>query len=519
MKHFVSLLFLTLSIITATAQNIKIAKGNVDTVYTSKHIVIGITNCNYKIFVNGEESHVYKTGAFGKEITLNAGDNNIIIKAIEGDKEIESTTLKIFYNTNKKDIKTTAAKEDNFTAINGVATTLENAYLNYGAGTDRLGGAKINFIDKGIELNVVAQNSNLYMVRLSANRYAYIPKSVVNFKENILTTASVTTSTKKRKKKIEPISEPMPIKEESNWEYIAKNSILSTSSSVSAQKGVDRVLIGLPAKRPYIIKEYSNPNKIVVDLYGVQCNSNWITHYKGLKVVDNLDVESIDSDITRFTIYLKSGSLWGFNAEYRGTNLVIDVKHAPALTLKGMVIGVDAGHGGENSSGAVSITGHKEKVQNLSMAYILKELLEKEGAKVVLTRSDDSDLSMTKRKEILKENNVNLLISIHCNAGGNPLTTGGTSTYYRYNIYKDLADSILSKLLEIEGVKNFGMVGNFNFSLNAPTAYPSVLVETLFMSNLWDEEHIIEPAFQREMMIKVVEGLKEYLKKAAEYNR
>ncbi|HBZ35208.1 MAG TPA: hypothetical protein DEO33_02105, partial [Rikenellaceae bacterium] len=52
----------------------------------------------------------------------------------------------------------------------------------------------------------------------------------------------------------------------------------------------------------------------------------------------------------------------------------------------------------------------------------------------------------------------------------------------------------------------------FNFSLNGPTDYPSVLVETLFLSSLPDEEKISDPQFRRKMMIEVAEGVEDYLK-------
>ncbi len=50
-----------------------------------------------------------------------------------------------------------------------------------------------------------------------------------------------------------------------------------------------------------------------------------------------------------------------------------------------------------------------------------------------------------------------------------------------------------------------------NFSLNAPTEYPSVLVETLFMSSLPEEEMLADPGFRKEMMLKVVNGLEDYI--------
>ena len=146
------------------------------------------------------------------------------------------------------------------------------------------------------------------------------------------------------------------------------------------------------------------------------------------------------------------------------------------------------------------------------MAYMLKRELEKKGASVVLSRGDDSDLTMYERVDIFDAAGVDLMVSVHCNAGGNPLRPGGTSTYYKHIEYRDLAKSVLERLLELD-VKNFGLIGNFNFSLNAPTFYPNLLVETLFMSSLQDEEMLADPVFQNMMMKRVVSGLEDYMKK------
>jgi len=88
---------------------------------------------------------------------------------------------------------------------------------------------------------------------------------------------------------------------------------------------------------------------------------------------------------------------------------------------------------------------------------------------------------------------------------------GGTSTYYKHIGYRPLSATILKRLLELP-VQDFGNIGHFNFSLNAVTDCPNVLVETLFMSTLADEELIADPAFQRKMMEKVVMGVDDYLR-------
>lgn len=482
-KNILTLITLTSLITTSyarTPDTLKIIRGQADTVYTSPHILVGVVAPGSVVTLNGEQVHVYKTGSFGKEIPLIPGDNTILLSAGENRQE---TKLNLFYDTVKAHKPLPEITPiPSLTPVDRYLVTTEGAYLNYGNGTDRLGGAKINFLDSGIRLHAIAETETLYKVQLSGNRYSFIPKSFTKaaadapVKGNILPT-------------------------------------LSGSWSVSNVGKYDRVRIALDEKRPYIVHHEINPGKIILDVFGVECNSNWITQYQNLEAVESVDVQGVDSDIMRIIIHLSHNTYWGYSVKYSGNSLVIDIKHAPEeFSLKGLVIGVDAGHGGPSGNGAVSAAGHKEKDQNLAMAFTLKTLLEKKGATVVMSRDEDYEKNNSLRAKEFKEKEIDLLISVHCNAGGNPFRTGGSSTYYHHIEHRELARHILGRVLELEGVQNFGLVGNFNFTLNSPTEFPSVLVETLFMSNLWDEEHIIQPEFQQKMMEKVVQGVEDYLK-------
>lgn len=469
-----------------SADKLVVKRGEVDTVYKAKHLVAGLADPAGKVQVNGENVKVYKTGTWAVELQLKEGNNTIEVASGNGNK-----TFDVFYSTTPKERKRDLAKEAaeaekaKFYPTSLKVKTKQYSYLNYGAGTDRLGGAKINYLPEGITMFADAENANLYRVRLSQNRYAYIPKSQVD----------------------------VVGKANEGYDFMQENVVLSGSSTAYNMGSFDRVSIGVGGKKPYIVKEYTDPHKIVVDLYGVQCNSNWLTHKSGLKSVDNIDIESIDSDVTRVTVYLKTKSSWGFSMNYQGNSLNLDIKHVPAsLQMKNLTIGIDAGHGGPQSNGAVGLSGLKEKDMNLDMAYQLKGILEKQGAKVVLSREVDEGMTIRERQDKFIENKCDIVISIHCNAGGGPLSTLGTSTYYRYNVYKPLAEDILGYLLEMEGVKNFGMVGNFNFSLSAITDFPCVLVETLFISSLWEEEQLADPAFRKAMMENVAKGLNDYIK-------
>lgn len=354
--------------------------------------------------------------------------------------------------------------------------TLKGAYLNSGNGTDRLGGNKIGFLESGIVMEVIEEKDHLYKVRLSENRYAFIPK------EYAADTSAADYS---------------PV-------------ITSGSISVVNAGATDRISIALEKKRCYTIREEVEPEKMIIELYGVHNNSNWITQYLDLESIENIDIAQVDSDILRLTVDLKKRSCWGYSVKYEGGRFVIDIKHTPELRLKGMVIGVDAGHGGPDAPGTRGIgTRVDEKDLNLDMALRLKRILESKGARVVLSRDKDTSLTMAERKALFLKNNIDMLISIHCNAGG---TASGTSTYYKYIQNRMFAKSLLESILKIEGVKPFGLVGNFNFSLNAPTEYPNALVETLFLSDPQDEARLNDPAFRERIMKQVAKGVENYLK-------
>jgi N-acetylmuramoyl-L-alanine amidase len=252
-----------------------------------------------------------------------------------------------------------------------------------------------------------------------------------------------------------------------------------------------------------------------VEVFGAMNNSNWVTQSGELGMVDWVDLQQNESDVLSLVIKLKEKYAWGYRIGYEGNALVIEVRHCPKdLSLKGLKIGLDAGHGG-SALGAVSPTGLMEKDVNLNIVRELQRLLEKKGAKVVLSRTDDRDMTMSERKKIFREADIDLMVSVHNNAGGSPLSAMGTSTYYKHISNRDLAATLLRHMLELD-VPSFGLVGNFNFSLNAPTEYPNALVECLFMSSLPDEELLADPATPRRIAEKITAGLEDYLQQVAE---
>ncbi|MFZ4620945.1 MAG: N-acetylmuramoyl-L-alanine amidase, partial [Bacteroidota bacterium] len=58
----------------------------------------------------------------------------------------------------------------------------------------------------------------------------------------------------------------------------------------------------------------------------------------------------------------------------------------------------------------------------------------------------------------------------------------------------------------------WGVTGNFNFSLSGPTQFPNVLVEVAFLSNPEDEMKLMDPEFHKKAAGKIIDGLEEFVR-------
>lgn len=146
----------------------------------------------------------------------------------------------------------------------------------------------------------------------------------------------------------------------------------------------------------------------------------------------------------------------------------------------------------------------------LPISIKLQKLLENEGAKVIMTRTTETFFDNKERILFYRDSTPDLLISIHLNASTDPFRSSGTSTFYRYEGFKPLSKAIYKRMLEL-GLKDYGNNGSFNFMLNSPTEYPNALVETLFLSNLEEEEKVLDESFQQKIAEKILLGMKDFL--------
>lgn len=227
---------------------------------------------------------------------------------------------------------------------------------------------------------------------------------------------------------------------------------------------------------------------------------------------------TVDDGAKTATLTLKlrgQGDFYGYDAYYDSNNyLVIKVKEKKT-SLAGMTIMLDPGHGGTDS-GAVS-GGVYEKNINLSVAKKVRDLLNVKGATVIMTRDSDpsGELLLETRKNLARQKNPDLFISLHCDAYDSASPKGVTLFYYKcYSqpLAASLSASILASYKSKLGYTTDNRGVNFYpFSVTRIENCPSVLIEYGFMTNPTERDILTSSAGQDAMAQGTVDGIIAFL--------
>ncbi|WP_093135348.1 N-acetylmuramoyl-L-alanine amidase [Salinibacillus kushneri] len=179
-----------------------------------------------------------------------------------------------------------------------------------------------------------------------------------------------------------------------------------------------------------------------------------------------------------------------------------------ANTLEGKVIVIDAGHGGADT-GTISASGNYEKYITTITAQSLEKKLKTLGARPVMTRTDDTFLTLENRVAHAQAYQADAFISIHYNSAPQFPNVNGIGTYYYHDRQKSLASSIHQKVLEATGAKDRKVTFG-NFLVIRENQQPATLIELGFLSNAQEEAKINTMTFQEKATNGIIRGLIDY---------
>ena len=229
---------------------------------------------------------------------------------------------------------------------------------------------------------------------------------------------------------------------------------------------------------------------------------------------------------------------------------VILEKKGDKFAIKRIVL--DAGHGGKDP-GAVGKAGLYEKEVTLDIAKKLeKEIKEKLGREVIMTRFSDKYVSLPERCYIANKKQGDIFISIHMNANVKK-DASGTEVYIygregsdveskklalRENLdmpslYDKAIDQILGDIgkksnenisillagfVEDELIAEIETVGRNNkkimrapFYVLANTDMPCILIEAAFITNIEEEKKLKTEVFRNKIVEGIVIGIEKFL--------
>ena len=240
-----------------------------------------------------------------------------------------------------------------------------------------------------------------------------------------------------------------------------------------------------------------------------------------------------------------------------GTPRVIPAETIPEVTvpkkftIKTVVL--DTGHGGKDVGALGRAQGAREKDLALILSKKIKQILESNGIRVILTRSDDTFIPLPKRADIANASSADLFVSVHINASRSRLMRG-FEFYYLSSATDDnaraleafedsslklsesadaehsktldktlwdmtltenrmesgeLASYICASVDESLVIKNRG-VRTARFYVLKHTNIPSVLVEAGYISNRLEEMKLKDPQVLGRLAEAVARGILRY---------
>lgn len=277
----------------------------------------------------------------------------------------------------------------------------------------------------------------------------------------------------------------------------------------------EKVIITSDGPVKYSISTLKDPSRLVVDIQNSDLNELKDVVTDG-NILTKIRVAqySLTPMTVRLVLDLNKNAGYRPSLDMDGKRLTIELTE-PSTSINGKVIVVDAGHGGWDN-GATGVTGLKEKEVNLDVALRVKEKLEALGATVIMTRSDDTFISLSERSRIANDAKADLFVSIHSNANVNP-AVNGTATYYNTPAdnpglsaqREKLARLVQKSMVSYLGIRDIGIIKE-NFHVIRATTMPSILTESAFLSNAGDEALLKESSFREKIAQGIVDGLTEY---------
>ena len=288
--------------------------------------------------------------------------------------------------------------------------------------------------------------------------------------------------------------------------------VVGAMALVPSPEWVD-VVVPMSSPPPFLIEQ--DLNHLTLTLYGTQATPDIIKFLQNDSLVRFINWVPEASDRVRLTLDL-SRPPYGYLAMWDSTRgFVLRLRREPQVSvvhpLAGLTIAVDPGH---PPGGAIGPTGLTEAQAVLPIAEKLRDILEKRGAHVVMTRTTMQAVDLHLRSVIARRANANVLVSIHLNAFGDgvdPFPNVGTSTLFFHPQTEPLARLVQAGMMRELGLRDLG-IHYQNIAIGRTTWMPSLICEGAFLMVPAQENAVKDPEYQERYARGVADGIEAYFR-------
>ena len=137
-------------------------------------------------------------------------------------------------------------------------------YFEYGPGDDRLGGAKMTYMDSNVLVKVVDSLGTDYIIELTKNLQAFVARTSIRI----------------------------------DSQYKSKAYQLSGNWKSYSDDRFDYIRIAMPERLPFRGAMQTGPSRLIIDLFGITSNTNWITQVGKASAIKNTWFEQIENGLT-----------------------------------------------------------------------------------------------------------------------------------------------------------------------------------------------------------------------------
>ena len=165
---------------------------------------------------------------------------------------------------------------------------------------------------------------------------------------------------------------------------------------------------------------------------------------------------------------------------------------------------IDAGHGGFDRGGGPGQV-IPEKPYTLDTAQRLQRALQSRGFRTVMTRSDDTFVSLPVRVAIANSYRDAIFVSVHYNSGARSAAHGYETYYYRSDSYGLAARLHQAQLATLDTEDRHLRRRGF-YVLRKP-AIPAVLCEGGFLTNPEESSIILTPSYRERWANNIADAI------------